>query len=98
MHTSQNTVSHIATHLHEWDFLTVIHDFYVRITASDSTIKCRDGGKPRLFSRLSLNIKIADKGKEMNLHQSEGLTDSYHLISFTFCNIFNGTNILSCIY
>ena len=68
MHTSQNTVSHIATHLHEWDFLTVIHDFYVRITASDSTIKCRDGGKPRLFSRLSLNVKISDKGKEMNLH------------------------------
>ncbi|EPI43427.1 hypothetical protein HMPREF1584_00539, partial [Gardnerella vaginalis JCP8481A] len=59
--------------LHEWDFLTVIHDFYVRITASDSTIKRRDGRKPRLFSRLSLNIKIADKGKEMNLHQSEGL-------------------------
>ena len=41
--------------------------------ASDSTIKRRDGRKPRLFSRLSLNIKIADKGKEMNLHQSEGL-------------------------
>ena len=72
--------------------------FYVRITASASTIKRRDGSKLRLFSRLSLNIKIADKGKEMNLHQSEGLTDSYHLISFTFCNIFNVTNILSCIY
>ena len=26
------------------------------------------------FFRLSLNIKIADKGKEMNLHQSEDLT------------------------
>ena len=41
--------------------------------ASYSTVKRRDGGKLRLFSRLSLNIKIADKGKEMNLHQSEGL-------------------------
>ncbi len=41
--------------------------------ASDSTIKRRDSGKHHLFSRLSLNIKIADKGKEMNLHQSEGL-------------------------
>lgn len=52
-------VSHIATHLHEWDFSTAIHDFYVRIPASYSTVKRRDGWKLRLFSPLSLNIKIA---------------------------------------
>ena len=60
-------MSHIATHLHERDFSTVIHDFSVRIPASYRTVKRHDGGKLRLFSRFSLNIKIADKGKEMNL-------------------------------
>jgi len=37
--------------LHEWDFLTVTHALRVRIPASDSTIKRRDGGKsPLIFS------------------------------------------------
>ncbi|KXI17224.1 hypothetical protein HMPREF3230_00694 [Gardnerella vaginalis] len=43
--------------MHEWDFLTVIHDFYVRITASDSTIKRRDGGKHHLFFSFEFEHK-----------------------------------------
>lgn len=44
--------------------------FSVRVTASDSTVKCHDGGEAPLIFCLSLNIKMADKEKEMNLHQS----------------------------
>ena len=42
--------------------------FYAYFSKTKLTPKRRDGGKHRLFSRLSLNIKISDKGKEMNLH------------------------------
>ena len=42
--------------------------FYAYFSKTKLTPKRRDDGKHRLFFRLSLNIKISDKGKEMNLH------------------------------